>query len=570
MNILHGVLKNKLTIIVTLLFLVCIAAAMAANVYFANKINTTSFLISKTYDQKGMIQRLSKALLRVHTQRNVGRSYQLDLTELSYAYEQFNNTLYKQSLGGTIKSANNKYKINKITDEQGIDILKRAILVWTDIKLALTPLQEPESPVTNEKVRAVMDIVNAYSVQVMGIMDELNAYYREQNMKHTKLLYLSYLASIFFMLILVIFLLTKARKKSTQYIEQPKAVDESQGEQEFNEAEEMSIPHQMEMPIDFPASGHATLTQFLSDVENNLQLAEPSLLTIENADESIEQMLEPISNIKQLASSMGCPPIEKVSSELLDELQTLQSEDKVLTELKLTELQDKFAELHQNHQQFVMLISDEQDKDKASKKQTPQSQYNDWLALKDLTTELAQRANKKAELHLHGLQTELPEHYHRGLMDISEQLIRNSITHGIELTETRLTALKPEFGQITITLKPSAEHGYEFIYEDDGQGINYEEIRKAIVLQGFASQEIANNMNKNELAAYIFKLGFSTLSNTSIDSGGGIGMDIIKHTIDKLGGKTIVLSVVNKNTRFTVVLPPSYAEEEQDSLLNTA
>lgn len=558
----QGISKYKGTIIVTFLLLTCIVVSMFANVYLANKISTTSFLIAKTSNQKTIIQRISKALLRIRSQRNTGRNYELDVSELIYGYEQFNNTLHKLSKGGILENeSNSKIKIDKITNKQGLDIFKRALLLWTDIKLSMSPLNETSKQVSDTKLRAITDIVNAHSVQIMNIMDDLTVFYQQENEKNTKLLYISYLATAVLSITLILFLLIKVLMKH------PIKTRASSLKTDDN-IEQQTI-----------------LVKFLANTETNLQAVTLSLqsllkdtLPTDTVDASeLNKIVQPINNIKQNAATIDCIAIEKIAASLLNEIELLQHDKIQLTNNSLEAMHNKLGQLNAHYQLLTKLINEEEAMQNEIQpiKQTKDNnlsptQYADWLKLKKLATTIAEQQNKKVELHLHGLQTELPENYHKGLIDISKQLLRNSITHGIESTAIRQSALKPEFGQITITLKPTAEEGYEFIYEDDGQGINYEEIRKTVVEKGFASQEAADKLDKNQLATYIFKLGFSTLKDTNIDNKGGIGMDIIKHVIDKLGGKTILLSVVNKNTRFTVILPTLHKEQRENSYLNTA
>ena len=574
MNLEQNSQRYRGIIIGTIILLLFISATMVANTYFAKRIKTNSFLINKVSTQKTLIQRINKALLRIRSQRNTRRSYELDLSELEYSFGQFNNTLYKFSKGGVLQDEiGTKVKIEKIADKQGIDILNRAIVLWADIQLAMEPLNNPSDPIPDAKLRAITDIVNAYGVQLMAIMDELIVYYKQQNNKETEYLYMSYGGTAALFVLLILFLLFKNRASV----------------KDFEEAYSQYI----EMPVENTSSEANILTRFLSDTVNNLQTVNVSVNQFipEDEDSSLYEIYEALNTIRHDASMIGCNSIEAIADELLLETESLQNSIAPLDADSFEFFKEKLEQLNNNYNFFANAVNetelvqqedeqpstdDEQEteelEEKTEETEEAPSQYSEWLRLQKMATELAQKLDKKVEVHLHNLQTELPEHYHNGLIKISEQLLSNSVIHGIESPETRRMALKPEFGLITITLKPSQEGGYEFIYQDDGQGLNYDAIRSTVVEKGYATQETAAQLNKNQLAAYIFKLGFSTLKDTSIESNGGMGMDIVKSVIDDIGGKTIILNVVNKNTRFTVVLPPtaSYDANEDNQLQNTA
>ncbi len=137
-------------------------------------------------------------------------------------------------------------------------------------------------------------------------------------------------------------------------------------------------------------------------------------------------------------------------------------------------------------------------------------------------------------------------------------IVRNAVDHGIELPEERQKKGKPGVGKIII--KCSSENGNIIIQiTDDGQGIDYEKIRKkAIALNPHIQEEIMH-MDETALNAFLFQPGFSTNDTVSQLSGRGVGLDIVRYNIEKVKGKIVLNSRKDEGSQFVLMLPLSMA-----------
>ena len=175
-----------------------------------------------------------------------------------------------------------------------------------------------------------------------------------------------------------------------------------------------------------------------------------------------------------------------------------------------------------------------------------------------LAREIAKKVNKKIRLETTGQELKLDRIILNYLNDILIHLVRNSIDHGLESTEERIKLGKDPTG----TIKIAAEHKSNkaiFRISDDGKGIDQEVIVNKIIEKKIISKEEANLLTKEQIIDYIFHPGFSTKENVSDISGRGVGMDVVKNTIQKLGGGITISTEKNKGTTFKITLPLTMA-----------
>ncbi len=172
--------------------------------------------------------------------------------------------------------------------------------------------------------------------------------------------------------------------------------------------------------------------------------------------------------------------------------------------------------------------------------------------------ELSLHLNKKIELVISGSEVELDKTIIESIAAPLVHLIRNSADHGIELPEIRLANGKPAQG--TISLNAVHESGFiNITISDDGKGIDAFYIKQKVLEKGLKPQLELDKMTENELLNLIFLPGFSTSQTISDISGRGVGMDVVKNSIEKLSGFIDFYSVVNKGTTITLKLPLTLA-----------
>ncbi|MDY9925181.1 chemotaxis protein CheA [Methanosarcina sp.] len=172
--------------------------------------------------------------------------------------------------------------------------------------------------------------------------------------------------------------------------------------------------------------------------------------------------------------------------------------------------------------------------------------------------DLSKAQNKKIDFIIRGKEIKLDRAIMEEIGDPLVHLLRNAVDHGIEIPEKRVELGKGENGTIIITA--SRQQNYALIkIEDDGRGINTEEIRKTALEKRLISREEAEQLSEREAIQLIFTPGFSTTSVVTDLSGRGIGMDIVKNRIERLGGSVKVESKLGFGSKFELRLPITIA-----------
>ncbi|MEC4727962.1 chemotaxis protein CheA [Shewanella sp. D64] len=173
-----------------------------------------------------------------------------------------------------------------------------------------------------------------------------------------------------------------------------------------------------------------------------------------------------------------------------------------------------------------------------------------------LVRDIGQQLGKKVELVLKGEETELDKTVMEKIVDPMVHLVRNSLDHGLETPDIRVSKGKPEIGTITLN---AFHQGGNIIIEiiDDGAGLNTQLIRKKALEKGLISED--EELSEDAINQLIFKAGFSTAEAVSDLSGRGVGMDVVRRNIHELNGTIELKSTKDKGSRFTIRLPLTLA-----------
>ncbi|MGN7939861.1 chemotaxis protein CheA [Virgibacillus sp. 6R] len=168
--------------------------------------------------------------------------------------------------------------------------------------------------------------------------------------------------------------------------------------------------------------------------------------------------------------------------------------------------------------------------------------------------QLAKDLNKQINLEIIGAETELDRTVIDEIGDPLVHLLRNAIDHGIEMPEERLKKGKPEVGNVVLRAYHSGNHVFIEI-EDDGAGINRERVLAKAIDRGVVTEQIAATLTDNQVYELIFSSGFSTADKISDISGRGVGLDVVKSTIESLGGTVSIDAEEGKGSLFSIQLP---------------
>ncbi len=183
---------------------------------------------------------------------------------------------------------------------------------------------------------------------------------------------------------------------------------------------------------------------------------------------------------------------------------------------------------------------------------------NIWSKFPRVVRDLSMAVGKKIRLEMEGKDTELDKTLIEAIKDPLTHIVRNSCDHGIETPEKRLASGKDEEGVLLLrAFHEGGQVNIEII--DDGAGIDPEKIKTIALKKNVITQEQADRMGDRELVNLIFAAGFSTAEKVTNVSGRGVGMDVVRTNIEKIGGSVDIQSVPGKGTTLRVKIPLTLA-----------
>ncbi|MFO1242253.1 MAG: chemotaxis protein CheW [Rickettsiales bacterium] len=183
---------------------------------------------------------------------------------------------------------------------------------------------------------------------------------------------------------------------------------------------------------------------------------------------------------------------------------------------------------------------------------------NAWSKFPRLIRDLSMELNKKIELKMLGAETELDRQLLELIKDPLTHMVRNSCDHGLEGPEDRLAAGKPETG--TVTLSAYHEGGHIIVdIIDDGRGISIERVKAKAIQNKLATEAEIEQMSEQQIMQFIFRAGFSTAEKVTSVSGRGVGMDVVRTNIEKIGGTVELQSKVGFGSTFHIKIPLTLA-----------
>jgi two-component system, chemotaxis family, sensor kinase CheA len=246
----------------------------------------------------------------------------------------------------------------------------------------------------------------------------------------------------------------------------------------------------------------------------------------------------------------------RVNVDLLESLMTIVSE-LVLTRNQLMQILrgQKDSEFGASLQRLSHVTTELQE---GVMKTRMQPIGNAWAKLPRIVRDLSHELGKKIDLRMLGAETELDRQVLELIKDPLTHMVRNSADHGIELPAERVAKGKPESGVITLDAFHEGGH-IIIVIEDDGRGLDIEKIKRKAVATGLASEADLAAMPEQQIQQFILKAGFSTASTVTSVSGRGVGMDVVRTNIEKIGGAVAMKSQSGKGSVFTIKIPLTLA-----------
>jgi chemosensory pili system protein ChpA (sensor histidine kinase/response regulator) len=173
-----------------------------------------------------------------------------------------------------------------------------------------------------------------------------------------------------------------------------------------------------------------------------------------------------------------------------------------------------------------------------------------------IVRQTARELDKKAELHIEGAELELDRSVLERIGAPLEHLLRNALTHGLEVPAQRVAAGKPESGSIKISLRQESNE-MALILSDDGAGINIEKLHRKALEKGVVAAD--QELSEIEQIQLVFASGLSTADAITALAGRGVGMDVVRSEITAIGGRIDIATTRGGGTTFTVYLPLTLA-----------
>lgn len=246
----------------------------------------------------------------------------------------------------------------------------------------------------------------------------------------------------------------------------------------------------------------------------------------------------------------------RVQVSLLDRLMTLMGE-MVLVRNQVLQYSNKTDDLEfLNLSQKLDVVTSELQEETMKTRMQPIG--NVLTKFQRVVRDLSSSLNKKINLNLYGVETELDKTLIEAVKDPLTHIVRNACDHGVESPEARVQSGKPETG--TISIRAYHEGGQVIVdITDDGKGLSREKLINKAIEKGIIDSAKAERMSDREVQALIFAPGFSTAEKVTNVSGRGVGMDVVKSNIEKIGGLVDISSTEGEGTKITLKIPLTLA-----------
>ncbi len=309
-------------------------------------------------------------------------------------------------------------------------------------------------------------------------------------------------------------------------------------------------------------SNQASIANFIINAQENYEHMN-SVLKEETQDYTdfkakIQKLITSMHRTKGDASALSIELITGLAHEFETIAQELNNQPKVCGEdfVPLTIILEKMMSYNEALSGLYKKIYG--NKDKAIS--VPSSATDDiktrWENLYSLSNKIASRKNKPIEFIASGLNDfPLPEKLRQYINTVAIQLIRNSIDHGIETKEERISFGKDEQGLISLNLIKFNDDSFELSFQDDGNGIHQDRLVQRAIEANIITQEKAALLSPKKILSLLFHPGLSTSETIDEDSGRGVGMFLVLEETNAIGGKISIQTAKGVGTTFKIKIP---------------
>lgn len=289
-----------------------------------------------------------------------------------------------------------------------------------------------------------------------------------------------------------------------------------------------------------------------SNSETAVTMEETTLPTVAKSEKTEASAKPEAAKNKRTGNSHSANKTIRVNIDRLDVLMNLFEElviDRGRLQSIATELQN--AELNETTERMTRISGDLQNIILNMRMVPVETVFNRFPKM---VRQLARDLDKKINLEIIGAETELDRTVIDEIGDPLVHLIRNALDHGVESPAQRIAAGKPEEGTVTLRAYHSGNHVFIEL-EDDGAGVNRQRVLNKAIERGIVSPDVADTLTDKQVAELILSSGFSTAEKLTDVSGRGVGLDVVKSTIESLGGHISIDSKEGQGSLFQVQLP---------------
>ncbi|HEX6410100.1 MAG TPA: chemotaxis protein CheA [Sphingomicrobium sp.] len=289
------------------------------------------------------------------------------------------------------------------------------------------------------------------------------------------------------------------------------------------------------------------------DAGEEFPAGEDSTLIVALQERADVQVAPVAATVAEAQSKAAAPRTIRLSVELLDRLMSGVS-DMVLARNELARrLRETTGEVAVDgaFERLSTIIAEMRD---AITRTRMQRIENLFVALPRMVRDLSAELGKQILVDIEGGDVELDREMIEMIRDPLTHIIRNAVDHGIELPADRLKAGKREIGLLSVSARQSGNQILIDI-QDDGRGINGKKLVEKAIAAGVIEKSDAADLSPREQLALIFEAGLSTAKEVTAISGRGVGMDVVRSNIERIGGIVEVDSTIGAGTRMTLRVP---------------